>query len=264
MIELLNMDCMEYMAGCEDNAFDMTVTSPPYDNLRDYGGQCEWGDMVWKDVIRRLYRVTKPGGVVCWVVADATINGSESGTSFKQALYAMECGFNLHDTMIWFKNGVRFPDVTRYFDAFEYVFVFSKGAPSYFAPHGDRRNKWAGSTNHGTDRKRDGRTVISDSAKMGGREIPPCSKRYNVWEIANPGIPGNFHPATFPIKLAYDLIASWCPKGGRVFDPFAGSGTTGLAAHKHGCDFVGTEIDPDYFKAAQERFDNETKQVAMF
>jgi site-specific DNA-methyltransferase (adenine-specific) len=262
MIELLNCDCMEYMATCEDNAFDTTVTSPPYDNLRDYGKHSDWSEELWRDVISELYRITNPGGVVCWVVSDQVIDGSESGTSFRQALFAMECGFRLHDTMIWHKSGVRFPDANRYYDCFEYIFIFSKGKPIAFSPITDRKNKWAGTKFHGTDRQKDGSTKLSKGHNS--RDIPDIGRRFNVWECPNPGVAGTTHPATFPEKLAYDLISSWTPKGGRIFDPFAGSGTTGLAAHKYGCDFVGTEIDPDYFKAAQERFDNETKQSAMF
>lgn len=260
-IELLNMDCLGYMRGCESDFFDSIVTSPPYDNLRDYGGQCEWGEKVWREVIREAYRIIKPGGVMCWVVADQVIDGSESGSSFRQALWAMDCGFNLHDTMIWFKDAVRFPCPLRYHDAFEYIFVLSKGKPQHFSPIKDKRNKSYGRTVHGTLRQSDGSVK---KHTRNGKEIPEYSCRYNVWKVYNTGRADNFHPATFPLKLAHDLIVSWTPKGGRVFDPFAGSGTTGIAAHIHGCDFVGTEIDPEYHRLASERLNNETKQVAMF
>ncbi len=123
---LMQGDCLERMKEIPDSSVDLTVTSPPYDNLRTYNGNNElWGEHVWKAAIKDLYRVTKDGGVVVWVVADATINGSETGTSFKQALYFKECGFNLHDTMIWQKCST-FQHKNRYIQAFEYMFVFSK------------------------------------------------------------------------------------------------------------------------------------------
>ena len=129
-IELMQGDCLEKMKDITDGSVDLTVTSPPYDNLRTYNGNNTlWGDHVWKAVIKDLYRVTKQGGVVVWVVGDATIKGSETGTSFKQALWAKDCGFNLHDTMIWEKTGCRYPETNRYYPIYEYMFVWSKGKP---------------------------------------------------------------------------------------------------------------------------------------
>jgi len=128
MINLLHGDCIEKMTEIPDGSVDITVTSPPYDNLRTYEGTLEWNEDIWKQVLEQLYRVTKQGGVVVWVVGDATINGSETGTSFKQALYAKEIGFNLHDTMIFRKKNP-IPQIyrKRYNNEFEYMFVFSKG-----------------------------------------------------------------------------------------------------------------------------------------
>ena len=88
------------MARMPDGFIDLTVTSPPYDNLRAYSGY----SFDFEAVAKELYRVTKQGGVVIWVVGDATIKGSETGTSFRQALFFKEIGFNLHDTMIYAKN----------------------------------------------------------------------------------------------------------------------------------------------------------------
>ncbi len=140
---ILHGDCIEKMKGLEENSIDLTVTSPPYDNLRNYNGSLDWSEKVWKEAIRLLYKVTKDGGVVVWVVGDATIKGSETGTSFKQALWAIECGFNLHDTMIWNKG--TFTAVgslkTRYAPVFEYMFIFSNGRPKTFNPIKDRINK---------------------------------------------------------------------------------------------------------------------------
>src|SRR5690625_488425 len=143
-------DCLERMKEIADGSVDLTVTSPPYDNLRSYNGNNElWGEHVWKAAIKDLYRVTKDGGVVVWVVGDATIKGSETGTSFKQALWAMECGFNLHDTMIWRKPNPIPRTHNRYEQAFEYMFVFSKGKPKSWTPI-KIPSKYAGAKRGGT------------------------------------------------------------------------------------------------------------------
>lgn len=144
---LLHGDCLELMKDIEDNSIDLTVTSPPYDNLRTYNGNnAQWGEHVWKQVIAELYRLTKQGGVVVWVVGDATIKGSETGNSFKQALWAMECGFNLHDTMIWNKGSFTAVGALkyRYAQVFEYMFVLTKGNLGTFNPIKDRKNKVSG------------------------------------------------------------------------------------------------------------------------
>jgi site-specific DNA-methyltransferase (adenine-specific) len=136
-------DCLDVMQDIPDGSVDLTVTSPPYDNLRTYNGNNDhWGEHVWRAVIADLYRVTADGGVVVWVVADATIKGSETGTSFKQALWAMECGFNLHDTMIWDKCAFSAVGslAHRYAPVFEYMFVFSKGPLKSFNPIKDKIN----------------------------------------------------------------------------------------------------------------------------
>lgn len=116
--KIIHSDCLEIMKDMPDNSIDLTVTSPPYDNLRTYENNL--GKFRFKPIAQELYRITKIGGVVVWVVGDATIKGSETGTSFKQALYFKEIGFNLHDTMIYEKPGVRYPDINRYYQCFEY------------------------------------------------------------------------------------------------------------------------------------------------
>jgi DNA modification methylase len=260
MIELLNIDCMEYMKGLEDNAFDMIVTSPPYDNLRDYGGS-DWNEKIWSNVIKQCFRVLTSGGVMVWIVGDGTREGGETGTSFKQALYAMDCGFTLHDTMIWCKDSFSFPESNRYPQCFEYMFVLSKGKPNYFKAIKDRRTKHAGTKLHGTWRQVDGTTkqkpktdaVVSDNGS-----------RFNYWETPSVKMSKEHgHPASFPVGLAYSHMISWADKGSRILDPFLGSGSSALAAHIGGFDFVGCEIDKDYYKAAQKRFDAETSQLAM-
>ena len=249
-INLFNGDCLEVMKSIPDGGVDLTVTSPPYDNLRSYNGNNDlWGEHVWKEVLAELYRITKDGGVVVWVVGDATIKGSETGTSFKQALHAMECGFNLHDTMIYEKSGMAFPESTRYHGIFEYMFVISKGKPKSINLIKDRKNKYVGKVG---GNKRGG---LCTRAEFG--------TRFNVWRYAN-GRDNSTkdrlafkHPAIFPEKLANDHILSWSNEGDIVFDPFMGSGTTGKMAKLNNRKFIGIELDETYFNIAKERITNE-------
>jgi DNA modification methylase len=255
MVTLINDDCLIALTKLEENSVDLTVTSPPYDNLRTYNGNnAQWGEVVWKSIIEELYTVTKPGGVVVWVVGDATIKGSETGTSFKQALWAKECGFNLHDTMIWEKDAPQFPDHKRYGQVFEYMFVFSKGEPKALNRIQDRKNKSFGRKVTGTNRQADGTTK---RASCFGQPIKEFGIRFNVWEMSN--TKGNHktgHPATFPEKLAHDHIISWSREGDTVLDPFMGSGTTGKMAKKLNRNFIGIELDPTYFEIARQRINN--------
>lgn len=245
-------DCLERMDEIESGSVDLTVTSPPYDNLRTYNGNNDlWGEHVWKAVIEDLYRVTKQGGVVVWIVADATIKGSETGTSFRQALWAMDCGFNLHDTMIWSKPSFSAVGAlrVRYAPTFEYMFILSKGKIVTFNPIKDRKCKTAGQKKSGTIRNRDG-TMKRMSNE--GRVQREYGQRYNVW-LVNPQSQGGKHPATFPEKLAHDHIISWSNEGDTVLDPFMGSGTTGVAAKNLNRNFIGIELDPEYFRIAEKR-----------
>jgi len=249
-------DCLDVMQGIPDGSVDLTLTSPPYDNLRTYNGNNDqWGEHVWRAVIADLYRLTADGGVVVWVVADATIKGSETGTSFKQALWAMECGFNLHDTMIWQKSTFSAVGAlqSRYAPVFEYMFVFLKGKLLTFNPIKDRPNKHAGVTHHGTIRQRDG-SVSEVIGKKTGKTIAQFGQRFNVWQITEEkNSRAHGHPAMFPLQLATDHILSWSNPNNTVLDPFLGSGTTGVAAANTGRRFIGIERDPDYFNAASAR-----------
>lgn len=252
-VTLLNGDCLDLMPTLPAASIDLTVTSPPYDNLRTYNGSLnDWNDAKWQAILRELFRLTKPGGVVVWVVNDATVNGSETGTSFKQALYAMQCGFRLHDTMIWAKPTFSAVGAlaARYAPIFEFMFVFSKGAPKSFNPIKDRTNKSAGQTRKGpTIRGADGAMVRNKDA-----EIRPFGQRFNIWKMATVSQQGDGkHPAPFPLALAADHIASWSNPGDLVFDPFLGSGTTGVAAMQSGRKFIGIERDPDYFAICERR-----------
>ena len=241
------------MRGMKCGVIDLTVTSPPYDNLRTYKDSLEWGEHIWKPILEELYRITKDGGVVVWVVGDATVKGSETGTSFKQALHAMECGFNLHDTMIYQKSGMAFPDRTRYHQTHEYMFVFTKGSIGTFNAIKDRKNKYTG-TQGGN--KRGG---LCKRGEFGSR--------FNVWRYAN-GRDNSTkdreafkHPAIFPEKLAHDHIISWSNEGDTVFDPFLGSGTTGKMAVRLNRKFIGIEKVSEYFEIAKTRVNKELNKT---
>lgn len=227
MHEIIHGDCVEVLRAKPDESFHLCVTSPPYDDLRTYGGH------VWdfKATAKELYRVICKGGVVCWNVGDAVVDGSETLSSFKQAIYFVEeCGFKLHDTMIWHKPNFSNPSSNRYHQLFEYVFIFSKGKPRCFNPIRDKPNKYPdGPWGKNTFRKPNG--------EMGERAFKPArpfGMRGNVWSGNTTGQENAGkslkHPATMPRWLARDLIKSWSNEGDWVLDPFAGSGTTAKAA----------------------------------
>lgn len=255
-------DCLDVMKGIDEGSVDMTCTSPPYDNLRSYGDDFDAAAFDWKGIIRELYRVTKTGGVVVWVVADATINGSETGTSFRQALWAMECGFNLHDTMIWEKQTFTATGalLTRYAQVFEYMFVFTKGKIETFNPIKDRPTTDI-RIKTGTVRQADGTTKKQSS--LGKIYAEKDAQRFNVWKT-NTEVSNNnrFHPAQFPEALASDHILSWSNPGDVVFDPFLGSGTTGKMALLNQRKFIGVELDPGYFKIAKKRIEKASQMAA--
>ena len=250
-MNLICGDCVELINNMPNGSIDLTVTSPPYDNLRTYNGNnAQWGEHVWRKVIAELYRVTKQGGVVVWVVGDATIKGSETGTSFKQALWAMECGFNLHDTMIFQKST---PPLThnRYEQNFEYMFIFSKGKPSIFNGLREPREYPDSRTRKIFSRNKD------DSVDYGYSTKKETRLKRNVWRIFAAGGSSDKlaskHPAIFPEKLAHDHIISWSNPGDIVLDPFMGSGTTGKMAKMLGRDFIGIELDKTYYDIALKR-----------
>lgn len=254
-----NRDCLEAMREMPDECIDLTVTSPPYDNLRDYNGY----SFDWKATIEQLYRVTKQGGVVVWIVADQTVNGSETGTSFRQALHAMECGFNLHDTMIWEKDSCAFPEATRYCPVFEYMFVWSKGKPKTINLIRDKVNVYAGAQWHGTERQKDGKTV-KRHLSLSGLTCNEYGCRHNVWKVPSEKNNKTGHPGVFPMKLPLDHIRTWSNEGDTILDPFLGSGTTRIAAYDLNRNFIGYEISKEYFDLQQERFERHTAQQNLF
>jgi len=251
--KLVNADCLEFMKTMDDGCVSLTVTSPPYDNLRTYEGECDWNFDIFKKVADELYRVTEPGGVVVWVIGDSTVDGSETGSSFKQALYFKEIGFNIHDTMIWNKGSFAFPSKNCYHQVFEYMFVFSKGKPKTMNFIMDRENKYV-CTRGASGRKRDGTRNTGTSTVRN-----KYGKRFNIWNYPIGG--GNSasdkiafeHPAIFPEGLANDHIVTWSNVGDVIFDPFMGSGTTGKMALLNNRKFIGVDKVEKYYTISFER-----------
>ena len=236
---------VDVLATFPDDCIDLTVTSPPYDDLRTYKGF----NFDFEGVAQQLYRVTKTGGVVVWVVGDATINGSETGTSFKQALRFMEIGFRLHDTMIYAKLDYAPKICKRYGDQFEYMFVLSIGAPRAFHP------MMIPCKTYGTFRNRAFSNKESGSAIGNRDEVTAVRKTkvgHNIWMMRHANTQYD-HPAIFPEKLARDHIISWSNEGDIVLDPFSGSGTTAKMAKETNRKFIGIDCSEEYCEIARKR-----------
>lgn len=249
-----NENCLDTMARMSDNLIDLTITSPPYDNLRDYKGY----SFDFESIAKELYRVTKDGGVVVWIVGDATIKGSETGTSFKQALYFKECGFRLHDTMIWKKINPMPVNDKRYQQSFEYMFIFSKGKPN-------TTNLIMIEKTGGTLKRQKNKMSTSQTGKNGelvnytnykGGDRPNKTKKKNIFEYQigfNAKGDKTKHPATFPEKLANDHIISWSNENDLVYDPFMGSGTSAKMAILNNRNWIGSEISKEYCDIITQR-----------
>jgi site-specific DNA-methyltransferase (adenine-specific) len=259
-------NCLTTLGKIADNTIDVTITSPPYDDLRTYnnhisGIKTEFNgySFDFENIAKELYRTTKQGGVVVWVVGDGTEKGSETGTSFRQALFFKEIGFNIHDTMIYMKNNFSNPSSNRYHQIFEYMFVFSKGKPKTFNSIKDRKNVYGGqvgSWGKNTSRQVDG-SMIERKKKI----IDEYGQRYNVWtyKTSKNGQEDEIayqHPAIFPIQLVKDHILSWSNPEELIYDPFMGSGTTAKASILTGRKFIGSEISKEYFELSIKRIDS--------
>lgn len=256
--KIYNCNCIDGLKLLDDNSVDLTVCSPPYDNLREYHGvinEDTWNFDVFKAIAKELYRVTRKGGVVVWVVGDAVVNGGETGSSFRQALYFQECGFKLHDTMIYEKNSSTFParaDSKRYSQIFEYMFVFVKGKiRNDIKLIADKKNKWFGWTNWGQHSQYDTEGNLVKAKNI--RPIPEFSLRTNIWKYSVSFNDKTGHPAVFPEKLAEDNILSWSCEGDLVLDPFMGSGTTAKMAMLNNRNYIGFELNKDYYEKSLER-----------
>lgn len=256
--QTLNEDCLITMSKLETGLVDLVITSPPYDNLRKYSGAV-WDFNTFTKIALEIWRIIKTGGIVVWVVGDATSKGGETLTSFKQALFFQSLGFTVHDTMIYQKSGFNFPANNRYHQVFEYMFVFSKGKPKTFNPILDRKNIYVGQKAHGRHRGSDENNYKDMSKIVKAKPIGEFGKRFNIWYYKVGG--GNVtkdkiaykHPAIFPDALAEDHIKSWSNPGDLVYDPFAGSGTVLKAARSLGRNYLGSEICKEYCEIITER-----------
>lgn len=240
-------DNCEVMRTMPSESIDLVVTSPPYDDLRTYGGH----DWDFYGVAWNLKRLLKPGGVIVWVVDDQTQGGNETGSSMRQALHFQSIGLNLHDTMIWNKQEASMPGQVRYDDAFEYMFVLSMGKPKAINLLRDKKNKNAGKRNSENDK------TTADGRVRSGFTSNPYAEfgvRYNVWDqFTERGGIRKHHPAPFPERLAADHILSWSNEGDIVLDPFSGSGTTAKMAKHNGRRYIGIEVNAEYCDMAEKR-----------
>ena len=245
-------DNCEVMRTMPSESIDLVVTSPPYDDLRTYGGH----DWDFYGVAWNLKRLLKPGGVIVWVVNDQTKDGSETGSSMRQALHFQSIGLRLHDTMIW-ERPCPFPESNRYHPDFEYMFVLSKGKPRAFNAIMDRKTTSSGRPVSTPERQPDG-TIRTPKRNCGAlhRDHAP---RFNIWRIQNGSTNGTKdafaykHPAIFPERVAADHIVSWSNEGDIVLDPFSGSGTTAKMAKQNGRRYIGIEVNPEYVEISQKR-----------
>ena len=262
--KIYNENCLDTMSKMPDNFIDLTVTSPPYDDVRLYKGFT----LPLEDIAKELYRVTKDGGVVVWVVNDKTKNYCESLTSFKTAILFVEnAGFNLHDTMIY-KRQAAFPDVVRYYQEFEYMFVFSKGKPKTInllrqnkSESTIKRNN-SGLHNSRNERQQNGEIKkgnIKSVERVNNSKLDDTRVKSNIWEIATGSQKSTKdkiafqHPAIFPEQLANDHIISWSNENDIVYDCFAGSGTTAKMAILNNRNWIVSEISSEYCEIIKER-----------
>jgi site-specific DNA-methyltransferase (adenine-specific) len=259
--QIIEGNCVNLMRDFEPDVIDLTVTSPPYDGLRNYKGY----DFQFEEIAKELYRITKPGGVLVWVVNDATIDGSETGTSFRQALYFIGIGFNLHDTMVFRKRNP-IPQIyrKRYNNEFEFMFVFSKGIVKTHNPimvdcaH-------AGLELNGTTYKNYSKN--EQTREKLAKPVKDKKIKGNIWEYVvgkrQEDQEAKGHPAPFPCELARDHVISWTNNGDIVFDPMAGSGTTCKVANELGRNYIGIEISHEYAAIARERLKLKEAQLSL-
>ncbi len=249
--QIIEGNCVDVMNKFDNEVIDLTITSPPYDDLRNYKGFV----FPFESIAKELYRITKQGGVVVWVVNDATIEGSETGSSFKQALYFKEVGFNLHDTMIFRKKNP-IPQIyrKRYNNEFEYMFVFSKGVVKTHKPlmvdclH-------AGLELNGTTYKNFSKN--EQTREKMAKPVKDKKIKGNIWEYVvgkkQEDQEAKGHPAPFPCELVRDHITSWTNAGDLVFDPMSGSGTTARVACEMNRNYIGIDMSQEYCEMARKR-----------
>ncbi len=268
------MNSIDGMKKMDPESVDLVVTSPPYDNLRTYNDSSSWDFDVFKEVADGLIRILKPGGVIAWNVADATVKlhkkmgTSRTGSSFRQCLYFMDNGLNFHDHIIYEKPAARFSASAqgkRYSDVFEYVFILSKGTPEHVHVIADKKNKGFGTTftRDGGRRKDGSRNKDPEKKQIPVKEF---GVRHNIWMVNNARTSSvnkkvYEHPAIMPVQLVNDLIISYSDEGDLVMDPFMGSGTTARTAFANNRDYIGFEIDETFYNLCQEINNEEMNSV---
>lgn len=263
--KLIHASAEQILQDFPQNVIDLTITSPPYSNIRNYKNKIKEEisyngySFPFEDIAKQLYRITKNGGVVIWVVNDQYVNGGRDLTSFRQALYFQSLGFLMFDCMIYHKNGATFPSQNRYYQVYEYMFVLSKGKPKTVNLFKDKPNRWAGHTNFGTPSKRKHNGDLKQTEKY---KVADFGIRYNVWYISGgAGYSAKDkiaykHPAIFPESLAEDHILSWSEEGDIVLDPMCGAGTTCLMAYMNNRKFIGIDINKEYVEISEKRISN--------
>ena len=256
---IINDDSKNILTSMPENCIDLVVTSPPYDDLRDYNNELKWDFEVFQDISRELYRVMKPGGTLVWVVGDKTTNGNKSLTSFKHTLFFQEIGFKIYDIIIYEKSGTGPPHSKRYFNSFEYMIIASKGMPKTVNLLRDKPNKWAGKETFGNVTRREKDGTLTNKGK---KKINDFGIRTNIWRYDNGkgfSTSDNIaydHPAIFPEKLVEDHILTWSNEGDIVLDIFGGSGTTAKVAQKLKRSWIYVEKVKEYCKIAEKRILN--------
>ena len=251
-IDIYNDNCLDYLKSLPDNSIKFTLTSPPYDDIRDYNGY----SFPFEDIAKELWRTTKVGGVIAWNVADATVKGSETGTSMRQALFFMSLGFRLHDTMIYAKKNPMPAGVSskRYHQAWEYIFILSKDAPETFNPIMVKA-KFGHLEANMKHRGKDGEIKYTKTKRNEFTKVRNIFE-YNIGGGHSTKDKVAFgHPALMPEQLAHDMITTWTNEGDAVFDPFTGAGTSAKMCLLSNRKFHGTELSLDYCKLIKTRIE---------
>jgi len=262
--ELYCGNCIEIMQYINYNSIDMVITSPPYDNLRNYKNNCSFTWEVFEQLAKLIYQKLKNGGICVWIVGDATIKGSETGTSFKQALYFKDIGFNLHDTMIYERRNAPCSYNKRYRQFFEYMFIFSKGSPKTFNPIKVNLKTEYKFSPSATRRQKDGTTKKIEKFDL------KYTIRSNIWKYSVGYMHSTKdkiafkHPAIFPEQLIIDHIISWTNEGDLILDPMAGAGTTGVCAIETNRKYILIDIETEYCEIAKQRIEKRIEQLNIF
>jgi len=258
--KILKGDCLELMENIEDKSIDMIITSPPYDDIKNYNYNLNWNFGIFKLISNEMNRVLKDGGVIIWVVNDKTQNGSESLSSFKQVIFFNELGLKLYDTMIYKKLNYTPLTHRRYEQEFEYMFCLSKGIPKTFNPI-KIKCKYGGTKSRGSPSfyksNNDNLTKINKYI-INNEKIKGNIFEYNTGSLTN--IKLN-HPAVFPLELVNDQIISWSNENDIILDCFAGSGTTAIACINTNRNYILMEKEEKYIDIINDRIKNHTKVI---